>query len=57
MLMQLTSRSVGIALDFVSNCYWFETHWSHCGVSLRKTHYPVLSTDSNKEDKKSFRNY
>ena len=44
MLMQLISRSFGIELDFGSNGYSFETHWSHCVLSLSKTCYPVLST-------------
>ena len=25
---------------------WFETHWRHCGVSISKTFYPLLSTGS-----------
>ena len=29
---------------------WFEPHWGRCFVSLSKTFYPLLSTDSTQED-------
>ena len=34
------SISVGRALDLGSKSCWFETHRSHCVVSLSKTLYP-----------------
>ena len=40
-------------LDFGSKVHLFETHESHCVVFLRKTLYPLLSTGSTQEDRKS----
>ena len=48
------SGSFGRVLDWGSKGCSFETCQSHCVVSLSKTLYLLLSTDSTKEDGKSF---
>ena len=48
------SGSVGRALDWGLKGCKFETHPSHCVVSLSKTLYPLLSTGSTHEDRKPF---
>ena len=39
-----------VEFDLGSKCHWFETRRRHCVVSLSKTLYPLLSTDSTQED-------
>ena len=44
------SGAAGGAFDWGSKDYWFETHPSHCVVSLSKRLYPLHSTGSTKGD-------
>ena len=46
------SNSVGRSLNLGSKGCMFETHQSHCVVSLRGTLYPLLSTSLTQEDRK-----
>ena len=45
--------SVGRVLDSGSKGHELETHWMYCVVSLIKTLYPLLSTGSIQEVRKS----
>ena len=45
----------GRVLDLGKKVHLFETHHSHRVVSLSKTLYPLLSTGSTQEDRKSSR--
>ena len=40
----------GRVLDSRPRGCWFEPHWRHCVMSLRKTHSSLLSTGSTHED-------
>ena len=53
-LMSTTVRTVGDARVWGLKDPWLEAHHpkSHCNVSLSKTLYPLLSTDSTQEDRK-----
>ena len=44
---------VGRVLDSESKSCEFETHLGYCVVSLSKAVYPLLSTGSTEEDRKS----
>ena len=46
------SGSVGKVLDWGSKDCQFETHRSHCVVSLSKTLYPLPTTGPTEEDRK-----
>ena len=52
-MIEEESGSFGTVLDFGSKGSWFDTHRSHCVVSLSKTLYPLLNTGSTKEDMKT----